>query len=186
MSPLQRIGLAGLGLPAALIALAAIPCSAQTVIPPDTTLAARDTTLAARDTTLAARDTTVPVKPDTSARPAPAPAPVPAPVAAPTDEVLAVACAAGGGVADDLLLVVFRAGTTPARQQATARAVGGTLAGTNAQGAYYLKASSAAVGGMNALADLVIRQESVATVGPAECPPAAPPPAAPADSGAGQ
>jgi hypothetical protein len=179
MSPFQRIGLAGLGLPAALIALAAVPCGAQTVIPPDTTVAPRDTTVAATQDTSA--------RPAPASGPAPAPAPAPPPVAAPTDEVLAAACAAGGGVADDLLLVVFRPGTTPAGQQAVARAAGGTLAGTNSEGAYYLKASGAAVGGVNALADLVIRQEAVATVGRAECPPTvSPPPAAPAESGAGR
>ena len=178
---------AAVAVPIVALVLTAAPCGAQVVYPPDTARAAPG---------------------DTTPVPTPAPGPAPAtavvaplqPVAPPpaVDEVLAAACAGGSGLAEDLLLVMFRAVTDSAGQAAVARSVGGTLAGLNDQGAYYIKTPPDAAVGLNALADRLIQHEAVEMVGPAECPPApvqpaaapapvvapAPPPAAPADTGA--
>lgn len=172
---------AALAVPIVAFVLTAVPCRAQVVIPPDTAQTAPGDTAA---TPARAPETAV-------AAPLQPVAPPP-----PVDEVLAAACAGGGGLAEDLLLVMFRLGTVPDSQAAAARLVGGTLAGLNDQGAYYIKTPPDAPVGLNALADRLIQHEAVEMVGPAECPPApvqpaaapapviAPAPAPPADTGA--
>lgn len=175
---------AALGFPLVALAFAVAPCRAQTVIPPDTTPAA-DTTQPAQPGGVAPAPAAVLA--DSNAR-----GPTPTVVARPpTDTVLAAGCAAGGSAAEYLLLVVFHPETEPRDMVALARSVGGTLAGSDAQGAYYLRVPPASRGGLSAVADRVILHDAVQSVGPAECPPAAPAPeatppqaATPADTGA--
>ncbi len=165
------------------LGLASTPAAAQVVIPPDTVPAAgSDSTPGAR-----AADSTPSPGPvaDSAVSPGPTPpaARPPAPAAAePVDSALAAACGGGGSLAEGLLVVSFRAGATLETAAATAKAVGATLAGPAAGGGVYFKVPATA--GLNALADRVILQDAVESVGPAECP-AAPAAAAPADTAGG-
>jgi hypothetical protein len=138
---------------------------AQVVIPPDTVASAP------RDTAPAAAS------------------PAPSPPAAPVDSVLAAACARGEGHADGLLIVEFRPALDAATRAAVAKAVGGKLRGMadGAEDLEYLEVAASA--NLNAVADRVILQNGVESVGAAQCPPvsapSAPAPTPPAAPPAG-
>ena len=169
------------------LAVATTPLAAQVVIPPDTAVAARgdSTPVAGSDTAPAGAPAPSAAAPGQAAPAAPAPQAQPMVASEPVDSALAAACAAGGGVAEGLLVVGFRAGTTPEAAAAVAKAVGARLAGPASSGGFYLELPSGA--GLNAFADRVILQDRVEAVGPPECPPppAAPPPATPPDTSRG-
>ena len=113
----------------------------------------------------------------------PAPANVPLPInvgiRAPTDTTLARACVAtpAGREAPGLLTAVFRAGTSDKDKAAAAKAVGGSLAGTNGMGEEYVRLEVGS-GPLAAVADRLIRQDPVMRVSPAPCPRPPAPPAA--------
>ena len=168
-----------------LIALTAGSLSAQTVVPSPTRTRA-DSARAGSDTTRATpSDTTRSAGPDSAARaasdsvraPAPAAPPsqaapaAPPPSQAPADSVLAAACADGGGLAANLLVVLFVATAADSDRVALAKAVGGTLAGPAdavRAGAYYLQVPNADLD--PTVADRVIRYPTVQEVGPVSCP----------------
>lgn len=170
-----------------LAALAAGPLSAQTVVPSparartDSTRAAADSFRpAAADTTRATpydsvrRDSIGRPVGDSARHPAgqasqaaPA-APPPSPAA--MDSVLAAACA-GGGLAANLLVVLFTPTTADSDRVALAKAVGGRLAGPAdavRAGGYYLLIPNADLD--PTVADRVIRYPTVQEVGPVSCP----------------
>jgi hypothetical protein len=112
---------------------------------------------------------------DSARTPAPATsqpaAPAPAPSPPPMDSVLATACAGGGGLAANLLVVLFTPTAADSDRIALAKAVGGTLAGPAdavRAGAYYLLIPNADLD--PAVADRVIRYPTVQEVGPVSCP----------------
>jgi len=170
-----------------LLGLTAGSLSAQTVVPGPTRPRA-DSTRAGSDTTRPTpSDTTRPAAPDSAARgssdsvraPAPAAqsspaapaAAAPAPSPAPMDSVLAAACADGGGLAANLLAVLFVATAADSDRVALAKAVGGKLAGPAdavRAGAYYLQIPNADLD--PTVADRVIRYPTVQEVGPVSCP----------------
>jgi hypothetical protein len=113
-----------------------------------------------------------------SSRPAPPPAVV---EVMPVDTTLTAACGGvgPGGVAANLLIVVFRPDAPKQELAAVVKAVRGTLVGTVPSGdgsAFYLRVP---VEGdehrLGAAADEVIRYQPVQQVGPAVCPRAPPP-----------
>ena len=130
----------------------------------------------------AAGDTARQARPDSAGRPdgqarssgdAPGEA-APAAAAAPPatgDSVLAEACAQGGSLAANLLVVLFTPGASDSDRTALAKAVGGTLAGPAdavRAGGYYLRVPN---GDLDpTVADRVIRYPTVAEVGPVSCP----------------
>jgi hypothetical protein len=103
---------------------------------------------------------------------------------APPDTTLMRACEGepGGSPAPGLLAVVFRAGTSDQEQAATAKAVGGVLAGPTAAGGEVYVRLPADAPALTVAADELIREDPVSQVSPALCPlPAGGPvPAAPA------
>jgi len=89
----------------------------------------------------------------------------------PTDSVLAAACAQGGGLAANLLVVLFTPTASDSERVALAKAVGGTLAGPAdavRAGGYYLQIPNADLD--PTVADRVIRYPVVQEVGPVSCP----------------
>lgn len=173
-----------------LAALAAGPLSAQTVVPSparartDSTRAAADSSRpAAADTTRATpydsvrRDSIgrpvgdsarAPASQASPAAPAAPAAPPPSPAA--MDSVLAAACA-GGGLAANLLVVLFTPTAADSDRVALAKAVGGRLAGPAdavRAGGYYLLIPNADLD--PTVADRVIRYPTVQEVGPVSCP----------------
>jgi hypothetical protein len=85
--------------------------------------------------------------------------------------VLAAACADGGGLAANLLVVLFVVTAADSDRAALAKAVGGTLAGPAdavRAGAYYLRMPNADLD--PTVADRVIRYPAVQEVGPVSCP----------------
>lgn len=93
-----------------------------------------------------------------------------APPAVPPDSVLATACADGGSLAADLLVVLFAATATEADRLELAKAVSGRLAGSAdavRPGAWYLRVPNADLD--PTVADRVIRFPTVQEVGPAPC-----------------
>jgi hypothetical protein len=184
-----------------LAALTAGPLSAQTVVPSptrpraDSGRAGADTTRATpsdttrrttpSDTTRRATpsDTTRAVDstargagdsvrvPAPAAPTAPATAAGPSPSPAPMDSVLAAACADGGGLAANLLVIVFAPTAADSDRVALAKAVGGRLAGPAdavRAGGYYLQVPNADLD--PTVADRVIRYPTVQEVGPVSCP----------------
>ena len=174
-----------------LATLAAGPLSAQTVVPSPArarTDSARGTAdssrPAAADTTRATpydsvrRDSIGHPVGDTARAPAgqasPAPAAAPAapqPSPAAMDSVLAAACAGGGGLAANLLVVLFTPTAADSDRVALAKAVGGTLAGPAEAvraGGFYLLIPNADLD--PTVADRVIRYPTVQEVGPVSCP----------------
>lgn len=169
-----------------LIAVSAGSASAQTVVPTPPRAPA--------DSARAAGDTTRPTPPDTLRSPAtdpgprgasdsarvpagagspaaPAAAAAAAPSPAPTDSVLAAACADGGGLAANLLVVLFVATAADSDRVALAKAVGGKLVGPAdavRPGGYYLQLPNADLD--PTVADRVIRYPVVQEVGPVSCP----------------
>jgi hypothetical protein len=164
---------------------------AQTVVPRDTTRRAADSARAPGDTTSrrpadslrpAPGDSARAPRPDSAGRgPGGAarptadtvqPAPAAAAPAAIGDSVLAAACAEGGSLAANLLVVLFAPTATESDRAALAKAVGGTLAGPAdavRAGGYYLHVPN---GDLDpTVADRVIRYPTVAEVGPVGCPP---------------
>lgn len=116
-------------------------------------------------------DTTRVAPPDTGrkARPDSAPAAAALPPA-PADSVLAAACADGGSLAADLLVVLFTATVTEADRLELAKVAGGKLAGPAdavRPGAWYLRVPNADLD--PTVADRVIRFPTVQEVGPAPC-----------------
>jgi hypothetical protein len=113
------------------------------------------------------------------------------PAGPPPDPALRGICTdstvAGDGRATDALLVTFEPDASPADRKAAAKAVGGTLVESRmreAEGAAYVQVPG--IGGyarLQALADQLIRQEGVRSIGPVRCPPGGfgPAPAAPAN-----
>ncbi|HUF35963.1 MAG TPA: hypothetical protein VMN37_08435 [Gemmatimonadales bacterium] len=95
---------------------------------------------------------------------------------APADSTLAGACAGGGGVAEGLLVVVFRPDVTPERRAALVSESGGTLAGPAEAGGYYITLPPEGFGSADATADRLIRLDGVTSVGGTACPPPPPPP----------
>ena len=87
------------------------------------------------------------------------------------DSVLAAACAQGGSLAANLLVVLFTPVASDSDRTALAKAVGGTLAGPAdavRAGGVYLRVPN---GDLDpTVADRVIRYPSVAEVGPVSCP----------------
>lgn len=132
-----------------------------------------------------AADTARPATSDTTARSADTaaarnvPPPVPAAVV-PLDSALTGACAGvrSGGLAANLLMVVFRREATKKEATAIAKAIGGTLLETVPSGdpnAHYLRVPAEGDDQrLGLFADQVIRYQRVQQVGPAVCP-AAPP-----------
>ena len=94
------------------------------------------------------------------------------------DSTLAAACAAGGGLADGLLVVVFRSDLPETRLLELAREAGGRLGGEAPDGGRYVILPPEGRSVLDAVADRLIRQNGVESVGGVGCPP---PPAA-ADS----
>lgn len=87
------------------------------------------------------------------------------------DSVLAAACADGGGLAANLLVVLFVATASESDQLALAKAVGGKLAGPAdaiRAGGYYLRVPNADLD--PTVADRVIQYPTVQEVGPVSCP----------------
>ena len=170
-----------------LLALAARPVAAQTVVP-SPTRARADSARGATDTTEAspsdtvrrgeadsagrARGDSAPAPADSKAPAAPAPAPAPAaPPPPPTDSVLAAACADGGGLAANLLVVLFVPTAGDSDRVALAKAVRGKLAGPAdaiRAGGYYLQIPNADLD--PTVADRVIQYPTVQEVGPVSCP----------------
>jgi hypothetical protein len=176
-----------------LAASIAWPAAAQTVVPRDTTRrsttdsaasdssgraagdsvrgAPGDTTRRTRPDSAgrASADTARKVTPD-SARRATPPTAAPPP-SAPSDSVLAAACAQGGSLAANLLVVLFTPTASDSDRVALAKAVGGTLAGPAdavRAGGYYLQVPN---GDLDpTVADRVIRYPTVQEVGPVSCP----------------
>jgi hypothetical protein len=108
---------------------------------------------------------------------------------APGDSTLAAACAAGGGVAEGLLLVVFRSDITPELRATMAQDAGGTLGGSAADAGLdgqYVILPPEGRSVLDAAADRLIRLDGVESVGGVPCPPppAVPPASAAADSAA--
>jgi hypothetical protein len=173
------LGLGMLGAPRA-------PCAAQQ--PADS--AARPPTDTARSTVAdsapSVADTTRRTPGDTAA--APAPQPPGQTSVMPADTTLAAACQGvrSGGVAANLLVVVFRPEARQKELAAVAKAVGGTLLGTvpGDGSAYYLRVPAEGDDHqLAAAADQVIRYQPVQQVGPTVCPTVAvAPPAPPADT----
>jgi hypothetical protein len=174
-----------------LLLVLAVPAGAQTVVPRDTTRRPPgDTARAAGDSAsgragdslrTTAGDTTRPAHPDPaggadtprrstaeSTREAAPSAAAASPGAG--DSVLAAACAQGGSLAANLLVVLFTPVASDSDRTALAKAVGGTLAGPAdavRAGGVYLRVPN---GDLDpTVADRVIRYPSVAEVGPASC-----------------
>lgn len=175
------------------------PASGQTVVPRDTTRrVAVDTSRAAGDSTArragdslrtSPGDTSRGARPDSATRSsadtarsaardsaqrstpaADAPAAAAPPVI--SDSVLAAACAQGGSLAANLLVVLFTPTAADSDRVALAKAVGGTLAGPAdavRAGGYYLQLPNADLD--PTVADRVIRYPTVQEVGPVSCPP---------------
>ncbi len=100
---------------------------------------------------------------------------------APPDTILMSACAGAppGSMAEGILAVVFRSGSTDREQVAAAKTVGGVLAGPAAgTGEEYVRLTADAPP-VTVAADRLIRQDAVTRVSPAPCPPPALPAAAP-------
>ena len=170
-------------------ALIAGPLSAQTVVPSPARTRSDSARAAAADTTRPARpdsagtDSAVRARPDSAGRasvdsvrptaptsPPPAPA-APSPPPTPTDSVLAAACADGGGLAANLLVVLFAPTAADSDRVALAKAVGGKLAGPAdaiRDGGYYLQIPNADLD--PTVADRVIQYATVQEVGPVSCP----------------
>jgi hypothetical protein len=97
---------------------------------------------------------------------------------APADSTLAAACAAGGGIADGLLVVVFRSDVPGARRAALVREAGGRLGGEAPDGgadARYVMLPPEGRAVLDAVADRLIRRDGVESVGGTVCPPPQPP-----------
>ena len=176
-----------------LAALAAGPLSAQTVVPSPARARTDSTRGTADSSRPAAADTTraTPydsVRRDSIGRPvgdsarapagqgsqtapaAPAAPAAPPPSPAAMDSVLAAACA-GGGLAVNLLVVLFIPTAADSDRVALAKAVGGRLAGPAdavRAGGYYLLIPNADLD--PTVADRVIRYPTVQEVGPVSCP----------------
>jgi hypothetical protein len=175
-----------------LTALAS-PVSGQTVVPRDTTRrVGGDTTRPPADSAARPRadslraspgDTARPVRADSAARASADTArpaandsarrSTPSAEAAPviSDSVLAAACAQGGSLAANLLVVLFVPTVADSDRVALAKAVGGTLAGPAdavRAGGYYLQLPNADLD--PTVADRVIRYPTVQEVGPVSCP----------------
>jgi hypothetical protein len=108
---------------------------------------------------------------------------------APGDSTLATACAGGGGLAEGLLLVVFRPDIPPALRATMVQEAGGTLAGTAAEAGpdgHYVTLPPEGRSVLDAAADRLIRLDGVESVGGVACPapPTVPPDSAAADSAA--
>jgi hypothetical protein len=100
---------------------------------------------------------------------------------APPDTILLAACAGAppGSMAEGILAVVFRSGSTDRERVAAAKTVDGVLAGpATSVGEEYIRLTSAAPS-LTVAADRLIRQDAVTRVSPAPCPPPALPPAPP-------
>ncbi len=101
----------------------------------------------------------------------------------PVDSVLAGACAGGGGVAEGLLVVVFRADVPDTQRASLAREAGGTLSGAAEDAGpngHYVTMPPEGRAALDAAADRLIRFDGVQSVGGVACPP----PPAPADTAA--
>lgn len=100
------------------------------------------------------------------------------------DSALVAACAAGGGVAEGLLVVEFRADLSAEQRGVIARDAGGRHlgAGSGGEGDYILMPAQGRAA-LDAAADRLILVKGVQAVGGAMCPPAAPPAATPGDTG---
>ncbi len=173
-----------------LAALAAGPLSAQTVVP-SPARARTDSARGAADSSRPAEADTTGATPYDSVRrdsigrpvgdsarppagqalqPAPAAPAAPPPSPAAMDSVLAAACA-GGGLAANLLVVLFTPTVADSDRVALAKAVRGTLAGPAdavRAGGYYLLIPNADLD--PTVADRVIRYPTVQEVGPVSCP----------------
>ncbi len=173
-----------------LAALAAGPLSAQTVVP-SPARARTDSARGAADSSRPAEADTTRATPYDSVRrdsigrpvgdsarppagqalqPAPAAPAAPPPSPAAMDSVLAAACA-GGGLAANLLVVLFTPTVADSDRVALAKAVRGTLAGPAdavRAGGYYLLIPNADLD--PTVADRVIRYSTVQEVGPVSCP----------------
>lgn len=152
--------------------LAAPALSAQTVIPPDTTVLRRDSSRA--DTSSRARTDTAAVKPgktDTTSRAA-APAPPPAPLN-PLPKGVCTENDVPGEAAADMLLVTFRVRSTAAERDAALKPINGKLVAPDPtdDASWYVSAPS---GGnefvLRAVADRLIRAPVVREVSPVQCP----------------
>jgi hypothetical protein len=100
---------------------------------------------------------------------------------APPDTILIAACAGAppGSMAEGILAVAFRSGSTDREKAAVAKLVGGVLAGPAAgPGEEYVRLTAGAPSATVA-ADRLILQDAVTRVSPAPCPPPAAPAAAP-------
>ena len=104
---------------------------------------------------------------------------------APPDTILIAACAGAppGSMAEGILAVAFRSGSTDREKAAAAKLVGGVLAGPAAgTGEEYVRLTADAPS-VKVAADRLILQDAVTRVSPAPCPPpaaSAAEPAAPA------
>jgi hypothetical protein len=147
------------GIAALLLGLAAGPAAAPVPRPDTTRVAPADSAGKSRP------DSARQARPDSAAGPGAALAP-----AAPADSVLAAACAGGGSLAADLLVVLFTPAATEADRLELAKAAGGKLAGPAdavRPGAWYLRVPNADLD--PTVADRVIRLPTVQEVGPAPC-----------------
>jgi hypothetical protein len=146
-----------------LFGLAAGPAAAQVPRPDTTRVAPADSAGKSRP------DSAGRTRPDSAPTSGAAPA-APAPVA-PADSVLAAACAGGGSLAADLLVVLFTPTATEKDRVELAKGAGGKLAGPAdavRPGAWYLRVPNADLD--PTVADRVIRFPTVQEVGPAPCP----------------
>jgi hypothetical protein len=106
---------------------------------------------------------------------------------APPDTILIAACAGAppGSMAEGILAVAFRSGSTDREKAAVAKLVGGVLAGPAAgPGEEYVRLTAGAPSATVA-ADRLILQDAVTRVSPAPCPPPAAPAAAPSSPAPG-
>ncbi len=178
------------------LGMAVRPCVAQERVDTTRPLGVDSARAAAADTgrKAPADSAARPANDSAAARPPQPPAPV---EVMPVDSTLSAACGGvrAGGVAANILIVVFRPESSKGDLAAVAKAVGGTLVGTvpAAEGAaYYLQVPAEGdEHRLGAAADQVIRYQPVQQVGPAVCPaapqagnPARPDTAARTDSGA--
>ncbi len=166
-----------------LVLLAPLPCLAQTVIhdsAPTPAAPAPGAPGRARADTLRARGDTYPrpgqPRPDTVVRPSrPEPPPKPAAAAAPLGPPLprGVCPAASDPVSADVLLVAFRARSTPAEREAAVKGVKGTIVApdpTDPASAYVRVPSEGNEFVLRVLADRLIRAPAVKEVGAVQCP----------------
>ena len=146
---------------------------ADTAARGDTTAASDTTetrdTASTRDTTEAS-DTAPPTRDTTQARDTAAAAAS----VEPTDSILSAACAGGGTVARDLLVIVFAPGASDGERTAAAESVKGKLLGpvsSSEPGAYYLRVPGSGEFGLRAASDELIQLAQVRQVGSRACPP---------------